>query len=201
MERIDQMFRHAQREGLLTTSARLAGLCLAVLLFALPASSERAWIKDELRINLRTGPGVQFRIVGRLKTGDAVEVLETGEGWTKIRLAELGDGWIPEGYLQPTPPARLRLDESEGQAQDLRERVDELTAKTTELEGENATLAGRDTEQQSQISRLTKENMKLRAGARWPHYITGAGILTAGILLGLILRASSGRRNRARIRL
>jgi SH3 domain protein len=167
----------------------------------LPALAERAWIKDELRINLRTGPGVQFRIVGRLKTGDTVDILETGEGWTKVRIAELGDGWIPEGYLQPTPPARLRLDQSEGQSQDLRDRVEELSRKTTELTSENATLSSRDGDQQEQISRLTRENMELRAGARWPHWITGAGILAAGMLLGLIVRAAAGRRNRTRIRL
>jgi SH3 domain protein len=167
----------------------------------LPALAERAWIKDELRINLRTGPGVQFRIVGRLKTGDTVDILETGEGWTKVRIAELGDGWIPEGYLQPTPPARLRLDQSEGQSQDLRDRVEELSRKTTELTSANATLSSRDGDQQEQISRLTRENMELRAGARWPHWITGAGILAAGMLLGVIVRAAAGRRNRTRISL
>ncbi len=195
------MARHARRHGALVRGARLAGACLAVLLFATPGLSERAWIKDELRLNLRTGPGVQFRIVGRLKTGDTVEILKTGEGWTQIRMAELGEGWIPEGYLQPTPPARLRLDQSEGQTQELRVRVDELTRKNTELAGERATLASRDGDQQAQISRLTRENMEMRAGARWPHWITGAGILASGMLLGIIVRAGAGRRSRPRIRL
>ena len=181
-------------------AARLAGLGLVTLLLALPALSERAWIKDELRINLRTGPGVQFRIMGRLKTGDAVEILERGEGWTKIRVAEFGDGWIPEGYLAPAPPARLRLDQSESQTEELRARVETLTTRTTELEGENASLSGRDEEQQSTIERLTRENLELRAGARWPHWITGAGILVSGMLLGMLMRGAAGRRSRPRIR-
>lgn len=184
-----------------TRSARLLLACMAALLLAAPSFAERAWIKDELRLNLRTGAGVQFRIVGRLKTGDTVEVLDRGDGWTKIRVAELGDGWIPEGYLQPTPPARLRLDQSETQTDELRDRLEGLTARTAELEDENATLAGRDAEHAANIARLTRENLELRAGARWPHWITGAGILTAGILLGIIVRAGSGRRSRARIRL
>ncbi len=71
------------------------GFCVS-----LSAVAERAWIKDELRLNLRTGPGVQFRIMGRLKTGDALELLERGDGWTKVRVAEFGEGWIPEGYLK-----------------------------------------------------------------------------------------------------
>ena len=180
---------------------RVALTVLAVTLAALPALAERAWIKDELRINLRTGPGVEFRIMGRLKTGDTVEVLEKGDGWTKVRLAEIGDGWIPDGYLQPTAPARLRLDQSESQTEELQSRVESLTARTAELEAENAALSGRDGNQQTSIDRLTRENMELRAGARWPHWITGAGILAAGMLMGAILRGLSGRRSQRRIRL
>ena len=182
-------------------SRRLSLAVLAVLLFAIPAPAERAWVKDELRINLRTGPGVSYRIVGRMTTGDTVEVLEKGEGWTRVRMAELGEGWIPDGYLQPTPPARLRLDQSESQTEELRTRLETLTQRNTELEAQNATLTGRDGEQQSSIQQLTRENMELRAGARWPHWITGASILAAGMLMGAVLRSASARRSRTRIRL
>ena len=54
-------------------------------------------MKEEIRLNIRSGPGVQFRIMGRMKTGDAVQVLERGDGWTKVRVPSLGEGWIPEG--------------------------------------------------------------------------------------------------------
>ena len=163
--------------------------------------AESAWIKDELRLNLRTGPGVQFRIMGRMKTGDAVQVLERGDGWTKVRVPSLGEGWIPEGYLQPTPPAAVRLAQSETQTSEFRGQLESLTESTAELEQENETLAARDGEQRQQITTLTRENLELRAGARWPEWITGAGILGTGMLMGMIVRSLSGRRSRPRIRL
>lgn len=183
------------------SSARLAFVVLATLLFATPGLSERAWIKDELRLNLRTGADVKFRIIGRMKTGDAVEILERADGWTRIQVAELGEGWIPEGYLQPTPPASLRLDQSESQTEELRARVESLTTRITELEGENATLLSRDADRENAVSTLTQQNMALNAGARWPHWLTGAGLLAAGMLIGIVVRAVGARRSRPRLRL
>ena len=47
-------------------------------------SAETAWIKDEVKLNLRTGPGVQYRILGAVGTGDRVEVVELTPGWTRV---------------------------------------------------------------------------------------------------------------------
>ena len=48
---------------------------------------------------------------------------------------------------------------------------------------------------------ISRENFELRAGARWPEWITGAGILCAGMILGAILRAITARRARPRLRI
>jgi SH3 domain protein len=183
--------------------AGAASLCAVGLLLGAPgaARAESAWIKDELSLNLRTGPGVQFRIMGRVETGDAVQVLERGDGWTKVGVPSIGEGWIPEGYLQPTPPAAVRLAQSESQTTEFREQLESLTKRAAELEQENEKLAGRDGEQRQKITTLTRENLELRAGARWPEWITGAAILGSGMLMGMIVRSLSGRRSRPRIRL
>jgi len=165
------------------------------------ASAEQAWVKDELRLNLRTGPGVQFRIMGVVKTGDGVQVLSRGEGWTQVRVPEVGEGWIPEGYLQPEPTAGVRLAESEAQTSDFREQLSAIQAETQSLRKSNEEISARDAEQRASIERLTRENLELRAGARWPEWITGAGILGAGMLLGAVLHMISARRQRPRVRL
>jgi hypothetical protein len=43
--------------------------------------------------------------------------------------------------------------------------------------------------------------MELRAGARWPEWITGACLLAVGMLMGAIVQSVNGRRARPRIRL
>ena len=182
-------------------SARLAGLCLSLLLVAAPALAETAWVKDELRLNVRTGPGVQYRIVGALQTGDSVQVLSRGEGWTEIRSANRESGWIPVGYLQPTPPARIALAEREVVSAALEKRLAALTESESQLRTTHEEVSSRDAEQRAEIARLTRENLELRAGARWPEWITGAGIVLVGMILGAIVARGSGRRRQQRIKL
>ena len=195
------MARHIQAGGpraAVTLFALAALLCLG----ADTSRAERAWVKDEVRLNLRTGPGLEYRILGVMKTGDAAEILGREEGWTQVRVDGIGDGWMPEGYLIATPPARLRLAESEAELEGLRQRLASLDAKTQQLESTSAELATRDGERGEELARLTRENMQLRAGARWPEWITGACVLSAGMIVGAMLhRNTSSRRPASRVRL
>src|SRR5438552_2586338 len=92
-------------------AARRASMLIFVVCAAVAASAETAWVKDELRLNLRTGPGNEYRIKGFIKTGDSVTVLSRREGWVQVRTssADLGDGWIEDGFLGGEPPAAMRL--------------------------------------------------------------------------------------------
>jgi SH3 domain protein len=183
---------------------RLAFLLLAaaaLLPLAGTSHAERAWVKDELRLNIRTGPGVKYRILGVLATGDSVEVLSRAEGWTQVRGQRGMEGWIPEGYLQPEAPARIRLERHEAETAELRTRSEKLTKDVGELSNRNQQLSERDSGQQAEIDRLTRENLELRAGARWPEWIAGASILFVGAILGIIVHRSATRRPAPRIRL
>jgi SH3 domain protein len=181
--------------------ATRVGLGIGVMMLAaVGASAEAAWVKDEVRLNLRSGPGTKYRILEGIGTGDRVEVLNRGEGWTQVRAAE-GEGWIPEGFLQPEPPAAVRLARLEAQTSDVRSTLDALNLKADTLESRNAELDEQAQSQKTQIDLLNRENFELKAGARWPEWITGAGILGVGMLMGAILQSVSGRRARPRIRL
>lgn len=179
--------------------AILVGLLVGYI--AASAAADAAWVKDELRLHVRSGPGNQFRIKRAITTGDRVQIVERGDGWTKVRMEDAEEGWVPMGFLQPEPPAAMRLAQSEAQTTEFRGQLDSISERASALEETNAELASRDQEQRSQIDILTRENLELRAGARWPEWITGAGILGAGMLMGAILHSITGRRSRPRIRL
>ena len=97
------------------TSALLIATTLALAGLPSVSLAERAWIKDEVRLNIRTGPGVEYRIRGAVKTGDSFEVLSRTEGWTEVRGRDALQGWIPAGYLQAEAPARIRLERHEAE--------------------------------------------------------------------------------------
>ena len=180
-----------------------AGLLVIAALLALSAAAQaqRAWIKDEVRLNIRTGPGTQFRILGVLKTGDSVEMLSRGDGWTQVRGKGGVEGWIPEGFLQAEAPAQILLERHQADTASMRQRFEALTKEVSELRVQNEEFTTRQAEQGSELQRLTRENLQLRAGARWPHWIAGASILSAGGLIGIIVHWSSSRRTPRRIRL
>jgi hypothetical protein len=136
------------------------------------------------------------------KTGDGVEILSTEGDWQNVRLTE-GDisGWIPVGYLEAEPPPTLQLERTQARAERLAGDLDTLQTETGELRRTHAIISSHNAEQEAMIKKLTVDNLELRAGARYPEWITGASILAAGMALGAILHRSSGRRTPKRIRL
>jgi len=183
-------------------SAGLSLLTIGLLLATgHAAAQEQAWVRGEVRLNLRTGPGTQFRIVGATKTGDGATVLERTDEWTKIRLEDGKEGWIPIGFLKAEPPPTLRLEQLEGLSQSLEKQLGTVQQEVEALRQKNDLLVAQDGDQQAKIKTLTMENMELRAGARWPEWITGASIFAAGMLLGAMWHRGSTRRQTTRIRL
>jgi len=180
--------------GLLRAAALAAGMIGAPL-----ARAETGWVDDQVRLNLRTGPGNQYRILASIETGDSVEIISRGDGWIQVS-AEGKSGWVPDGYLNPEPPAKVKLARIESEAAELRTRSKQLGDDTEKLRGENEQLATRESEQRAELERLTRDNLELRAGARWPEWIAGACILGVGMGLGALLRGSA-RRQTPRIRL
>src|SRR5262245_48113044 len=150
-------------------TARAARWFAAAALAAASASAETAWVKDELRLNLRSGPGNEYRIKGFIKTGDSVSVLSHREGWVQVRTSsDVGDGWIEDGFLSPDPPAAMRLEHMKTETADARGQFGTLTARVKELEDANNKLNEADAEQKKELETLTRDNMELRAGERWP---------------------------------
>ncbi|MBW2493637.1 MAG: TIGR04211 family SH3 domain-containing protein [Deltaproteobacteria bacterium] len=195
-----------RRSGSAGAVARRAPLALAAAiltaLLAAPGSAQEAWVMDkEVNLTLRTGAGTQYRIIGSLKTGDVATILTRGDGWTKVRTADGKEGWVSAGFLQASPPAQIQLERLERDADELRRQLDDLSEQTTELLTANEEIETNDEKQRQEIERLTRENFELRAGARWPEWITGAGIVLVGMALGALLGRNAGRRRQPRVRL
>lgn len=177
-------------------------LVVGSVLTATVAFAEHGWIRGEIKLNVRSGPGTQFRILTGVTTGDGLTIVERTEAWTKIRLEDGTEGWIPVGYLKPEPPPTVRLAQLENEVADLRKQLESTTAESNTFRKTNATLSESDGAQRAEIERLILDNTKLRAGARYPELVAGASILAAGMILGAMLhRSAANKRPQSRIRL
>jgi SH3 domain protein len=174
-------------------------LCSA---WATTAHAATAWVKGEIRLNLRSGAGTEYKIIGAVQTGDEVNVLTKAQQWTRVTTADDKTGWIPAGYLEDEPPPTLRLQQVETEAASLRQQLEALRAETSGLRESNATLTANDSGQRQEIEALKIENFELRAGSRYQEWITGALIVASGMIVGALMhRRSATRRSAGRIRL
>lgn len=162
--------------------------------------AETAWVRGA-PLNLRSGPGTEYRILASAKPGDRLEVLQQRDDWTKVRTAQGKNGWIAAGYLDPQAPPTVRLAELEAESKRLRGTLSSTSEEAKRLRESNETLSSSDSGQKNEIDRLTQENYKLRAGTRYAEWLMGALIFSTGMALGAILHSASGRRRANRLRL
>ena len=173
---------------------RVSGLMLLCLLLApaLPAGAQTVYVRDELRINMRTGPGDRFRILRVLVSGDEVTHLAENDGWINVRTEDGKEGWVPAGYVSAAEPASLLLPRVRAQLARAQARVLEVETKLgaqTETANEIDDLRARNTELQTQ-------NDQLLGSARWKSLGIGALIALGGLIVGAMWPRGGAARTR-----
>jgi len=112
-------------------TARIAAL--ACLLCATFAHAETRYVTDKLSIELRRGPGNEYKITRNLEAGLAVEVVEqTPDGYSRVRVGDT-EGWVLTQFLSAERSARDRLAVAEKAASDAKARAADLERQVAEL--------------------------------------------------------------------
>ncbi|GLS30291.1 SH3 domain-containing protein [Mesorhizobium albiziae] len=66
---------------------------------AFPVEAARAVVTGN--VSVRSGPSTQYRVVGRLRTGDRVNVTRCAPSrrWCHVQSRRTRDGWVSSRYL------------------------------------------------------------------------------------------------------
>lgn len=59
-------------------------------------------IRSGIRLNVRSGAGTSYSVVGKLNGGDVVQLIEKSGGWYKIKMLSGNTGWISADYVSST---------------------------------------------------------------------------------------------------
>lgn len=170
---------------------------LGVANFCLATPAQAAWVRGKVKLNLRTGPGTQYRILGLLETGEEVNVVSRQEDWTEVRVSSDGkQGFILAGFLDQEPPPSIKVLELESRTKELIAQLTRAKSTSKDFSEKAHSLERSDNSLREQIKLLTDENASLRSPSRWPEWITGALILSSGIALGAILKSILSRNRR-----
>ncbi|RLT93138.1 MAG: TIGR04211 family SH3 domain-containing protein, partial [Ketobacter sp.] len=111
-----------------------ATLIIASLL-AIPGYAKTIYIHDNLRVDMRTGPSVEYRIIDFLRSGTSMEVLKESGEWIMIRT-DGKEGWIQSQYTTEEPIARDQLARALKQIQSLQSENSSLKSQLSETRSE-----------------------------------------------------------------
>lgn len=97
-----------------------------------------AYVSDRVDVPLRAGASDRHKVIGAVRSGSAVEVLQvdSGKGYTQIRAQSGAKGWIPSNQLADTPSSqeqlvgvRQELHQLQERHADLKQHMDDAVSK------------------------------------------------------------------------
>ena len=101
----------------------------------------RLFVSDKLVLNVYSEPEQAGSRVATIETGDAVDELERGEGFVRIRLTDGREGWVGSNYLTTDAPAAVQLRDLQRQQKGASQAVDKKAAdEIARLKKENESL-------------------------------------------------------------
>ncbi|WP_094711229.1 TIGR04211 family SH3 domain-containing protein [Hahella sp. CCB-MM4] len=133
-------------------------ILIALSSLSMMGHADTRYIDDTLYAPLRSGEGLEFRVVHKgVKSGTPVELLSTNpdSGYSKIRTPDGIEGWLPTRFLINEPVAADKL------ARLIKEH-EALKAKFAEVSSTNKEINQTSGQVQANNERLQTENQKLQ---------------------------------------
>jgi len=168
------------------------------------------YISDEISISIREAPRNDAGLIGIIKSGARVSLLETlgPESFAKIRTEDGREGWMTARFLTDEPAAITKLAAVRSELSAAKKTIDGLESELNsargqldkvrpafELSQENDRLKAEASEQDRAMSELQLRYDAARQQRKT--LLTGAGLIGGGVLVGLLLPSLlSGRRRR-----
>lgn len=101
-------------------------LILPFILFAPPVFAETGYVSDMLLLTMRNGPGDGYSVLKTLTSNTAVEILEKGDQYLKIRLRDGDEGWVQQQYITYDLPSTLVI-------AGMKKKIEELESANMEF--------------------------------------------------------------------
>ena len=126
------------------------------------AAAEALYVTDSFQITLRTGQGIEHKIVGMIPSGEKVEVIQTEEKWTKIKRKNGVEGWVLTRFLTAEEPSSIKFKTLNYKHENLLKKNQKNIEELEMLRSENSALKIDLKTIRANFSRLTERHSKLK---------------------------------------
>ena len=136
---------------------------LMILLGSSAGAAETVYVSEQFEITLRTGPSTSHKILSLVQSGQALEMVEKGEEWSRVRTPDDKVGWALNRYLTTQTPCSLVLERVGRECDRLNARLEEQKEMLDELrsqKGETGTLLAGLRRERDELSRAYEQLKK-----------------------------------------
>jgi len=140
-------------------------LGIVLMCFSANGFAETMYVTDVLKLTLRSGPSTEHKILSVVESGQLMEILEPGEDWTLVRIANGKEGYVLTRYLIPEPTHNVRLEQLQAKHKALMQQSATLLEENTRFrkEGKQRTLSLDSNEKT--LKKLRADYDELKAGS------------------------------------
>ena len=136
---------------------------IILIVFSGTVYAETMYVKDVLRLPLRTGQGTEYKIIAVIESGLQVEVLQAQEEWAQVRLPNEKEGWVQSRYLTAVPTSKIRLEQLEIKHKNLSAQAASLLEENSNLKREKQKLSAELTGNQNALKKINSDFESLKA--------------------------------------
>lgn len=135
---------------------------LWMIFFACPLFAEDIYVTGVTNITMRTGPGVEHKIVAMLKSGTKLKIVEYQKDWTQVETDQGRTGWVLSRFLTQKVPDALLVEKLNKDNQDLMFKLEAIEDENKTLTVKNATLVQIE-EKYNKLKQESSDFLKLDA--------------------------------------
>ncbi|CAK8714711.1 MAG: TIGR04211 family SH3 domain-containing protein [Candidatus Electrothrix sp. AW2] len=180
---------------------------LTALITGIAGAADIKFVRPDLDIPVRRGRGERYRILKFVKDGDQLELIRENGNWAKVRLTGGTEGWMLNRYLSDEQPPleQVRIlreenekikAENEKLAQNLKRIKDLQEASTEELEQLQTSAEKKLAQSLQECNKIKDEHKAAQEVNKIMWFLSGAGVLLLGWLIGRFSSGSQRKRNR-----
>ena len=96
---------------------------LGMTLFIFPSFAEDIYVAGITKVTMRTGPGVEHKIIDILTTGTRLGIVEYKNDWSLVKTSGGREGWVLSRFLTREIPDAFIIEKLEKDNQDLISRL------------------------------------------------------------------------------
>lgn len=140
-------------------------LGIVLMCFSANGFAETMYVTDLIKLTLRSGPSTEHKILSVIESGQQVEMLEPGEDWSLVRMANGKEGHVLTRYLVPEPTHNIRLEQLQIKHKALMQQAATLLEENTHFRDESKELKSTLDGNEKALKKMSTDYDKLKAGS------------------------------------